>query len=159
MLPSGVEVRLCAGRSTSRRPQLKRDPLGRRTEEDDPLSPRRPELPPRSRGELRAAVYHVTYENEAMRRAIRQFRRTHGRLDLEASLLHVRNLVDFFWAPTRNRLAHDDGVYATHFVPDIKASGWSCPALRAGADLRCRSAERTFVRARACLPPPDAQNR
>lgn len=66
-------------------------------------------------------MYHATYENEAMRRAVQKFGRTRGRLDLEAALVHIRNLVDFFWAPSTSRCVHVDGVYAAHFVPDLAA--------------------------------------
>ena len=57
-------------------------------------------LPRRTQADLRAAVYHITYEREALFRAVKHFRRTEGRFPLEAALVHARNLIDFFWTPT-----------------------------------------------------------
>jgi hypothetical protein len=78
-------------------------------------------LDPRKKNELRSAVYHITYEVEAMRRAAAYFGQRKRRFDLEAALVHARNLVDFFWAPSGRRNAHEDGVYAVHFFKDWPA--------------------------------------
>jgi hypothetical protein len=77
--------------------------------------------PHRTRTELRSAVYHITYELEAMRRAATRFSQHDRRFDLEAALLHARNLTDFFWTPCGSRRAHRDGVYAVDFFGDPRA--------------------------------------
>ena len=76
-------------------------------------------LPNRKQAELRAAVYHITYEREALLRAAKQFGTTNRRFPLEAALVHARNLIDFFWSPTKDRKPHRDGVYAAHFYRSV----------------------------------------
>lgn len=78
-------------------------------------------LPVRTEDELREAVTHVAYEFVGLERALAAFQLPQGsggqrRFDLEAALLHARNLIDFFWAPTRNRRAHRNGIYAAHYL-------------------------------------------
>ena len=69
-------------------------------------------LPRRRKKELIEAVPHVAYEKVALDVAVDDFvNRGRRRFDLEAALLHARNLTDFFWRKTN----HDDGVYAIHY--------------------------------------------
>jgi hypothetical protein len=61
----------------------------------------------------------------ALQRALEQVvarRPDARRFDLEAALLHSRTLVDFFWAPIRQRRPHRDGIYAAHYVPPWPAA-------------------------------------
>jgi hypothetical protein len=87
-------------------------------------------LPKRTIGDRRSAVFHITYELEAMTRASAAFRHSHRRFDLEAALVHSRNLIEFFWCPSGSRTIHPDGVYAAHYFPSLaewKAARLDCP--------------------------------
>jgi hypothetical protein len=54
-----------------------------------------------------------------MARATETFAAQRRQFDLEAALVHARNLTEFFWAPTNDMRPHPDGVYAIHYVaPD-----------------------------------------
>lgn len=66
-----------------------------------------------------------------MSRAARAFTQSRRRFDMEACLVHARNLVEFFWAPTQSMRAHGDGVYAIHY---IDRDEWT--ALRAPCSVR-----------------------
>ncbi len=79
-------------------------------------------LPHRSRPQLHDAITHIAYEYVGLERALAAFRRPQSqggqrRFDLEAALVHARNLTEFFWAPSRRRRSHRDGVYAAHYLP------------------------------------------
>ena len=79
-------------------------------------------LPPRTARELQDAVTHVAYERVGLDRALHAFQRPKAqggcrRFDLEAALVHARNLTDFFWAPIRRRQPHPNGIYAAHYLP------------------------------------------
>lgn len=52
-----------------------------------------------------------------MARAAEAFGARRRPFDLEAALIHARNLTEFFWAPTNDMRPHPDGVYAIHYVP------------------------------------------
>jgi hypothetical protein len=66
----------------------------------------------RSKEERIAAVPHIAYERVALALALEDFvKRGRRRFDLEAALIHARNLTDFFWLKT----THCDGVYARHY--------------------------------------------
>ena len=51
-----------------------------------------------------------------MSRATESFGVNRRQFDLEAALVHARNLTEFFWAPTNDMRPHPDGVYAIHYV-------------------------------------------
>ena len=72
--------------------------------------------PPRTNRERRTALSHIAYEVAALRGASQVFAKHRRRLDLEAALVHARNLIEFFWAPSPRLSPHPDGVYAVHFV-------------------------------------------
>jgi hypothetical protein len=74
-------------------------------------------LPQHRLDKLRTAITHVAYEAESLRRATDSFRRHGRRFDLEAGLLHARNLIEFFWMPAAGKDVHKDGVYAAHYIP------------------------------------------
>jgi hypothetical protein len=81
-----------------------------------------PRLPVRRQSELEGAITHIAYEYVGLERALEAFQRTAldgggRRFDLEAALVHARNLVDFFWVPSTRHRPHRDGVYAAHYVP------------------------------------------
>lgn len=85
-----------------------------------PRMPRRTLPTNRTNLELRAGVEHIAYEFVALERAFQQVqdgRPDPRRFDLEAALLHARNLIDFFWAPVGRRRPHPDGIYAGHYDP------------------------------------------
>jgi hypothetical protein len=69
----------------------------------------------RTLAERRALIYHITYEREALLRAAKQFRKTERRFDVEAALVHARNLIDFYWSPSNARARHPNGVYAVDY--------------------------------------------
>lgn len=75
-----------------------------------------PQLPQRTRRELRSAATHVVYEVIALQKSAATYRRTGGRFAVEAALLHARNVIEFFMVPNRRRRSHSDGVYAEHYV-------------------------------------------
>ena len=65
---------------------------------------------------------HVAYEYVALVRGADTVRDQKAatrvrRFDLEATLTHARNLVDFFWTPSGKRQPHRNGVYAIHYLP------------------------------------------
>jgi hypothetical protein len=78
-------------------------------------------LPTRTQRELQDAVTHVAYEHAALQSAVQAYNargsRKHSRFELEAALIHARNLVDFFWAPVGTRQPHPNGIYAAHYLP------------------------------------------
>jgi hypothetical protein len=78
------------------------------------------QLPTRTKRELQNALTHIAYEVEALRRAA--VGKGPGKwLRIEAGLLHVRNLTEFFWTPsTSHTKPHPDGVYATHYIDTKK---------------------------------------
>lgn len=86
-----------------------------------------PPAPPRTKRELRNALTHVVYEAEGMRRAARAFEKNSRRFDLEAALTHARNLIEFFWAPSKSMRPHPDGVYAVHYIPTRRWSDLRAP--------------------------------
>ncbi len=90
-----------------------------------------PSAPRRTKRELQSAITHVAYEAEGMRRAARAFAQNSRRFDLEAALTHVRNLIEFFWAPSGSMRPHPNGVYAVHY---ITRSRWQ--TLRAPCSVR-----------------------
>jgi hypothetical protein len=75
-------------------------------------------LPERSDSELRDALTHIAYERVALERAVEQFKQGRRRFDLEAALVHARNLTEFFWSPSKKRGRHKDGIYAVDYLPD-----------------------------------------
>lgn len=72
--------------------------------------------PIRKKRELLDALTHIAYEVEALDRAATRFARYSRRFDLEAALLHARNVTEFCWAPSKKHPTHKDGVYAVHYV-------------------------------------------
>src|SRR3990172_7908706 len=85
--------------------------------------------PHRTKRELHNALSHIAYEAEALSRAATHFTNRSRHFDLEAALLHARNLTEFFWAPSARHPPHNDGVYAVHYVPQhrLKALRGSFP--------------------------------
>jgi hypothetical protein len=90
-------------------------------------------LPGRTSQELRDAITHIAYEFVGLERALAAFQKPRDQggeraFDLEAALVHARNLAEFFWALSRRRPAHRDGVYAAHYL----AASASWAAIRHG---------------------------
>ena len=74
-------------------------------------------LPIRAPQELQGAITHIAYEYVALERARSAFARNNRRFDLEAALVHARNLTEFFWVPSNRRRPHSNGIYAAHYLP------------------------------------------